>query len=241
MLLLLAIALLAQLAGRLQIPYPVFLVCGGLAIALIPGVPRLRLEPDIVFLVFLPPLLYAAAFTSSPRDLRAQAGRIGLLAIALVVLTVVAVAAVARVVLGELSWPVAFVPGAVLAPTDPVAATAVSRRTPVPERVAVVVEGESLVNDGVGLTIYRAAVGAATAGAFSLGAAALNFVLVAAGGVAIGLLFGGGVKAPKRPRQEPQNGNPPSPFQPYPADIAAERIGVSGVLAAVTVGVYSGW
>src|SRR4051812_5961251 len=159
MLLLLAIALLAQLAGRLHVPYPVFLVAGGLAIALIPGIPRVRLEPDVVFLVFLPPLLYAAAFTASPRDLRAQAGRISLLAIALVVLTVGAVPRVGRVVLGGLSWPMAFGPGAGPAPTDPVAATSVFRHTPVPERVAVVVEGESLVNDGVGLTLYRSAIG----------------------------------------------------------------------------------
>src|SRR3954451_23769361 len=166
MLLLLAIALLAQLAGRLQIPYPVFLVLGGLAIALVPGIPNLRLEPDIVFLVFLPPLLYAAAFTSSPRDMKANAGRITLLAIALVVLTVVVVAGVARAVLGELSWPMAFVLGAVLAPTAPVAAAAVVRPPPVPERGAVAAEGEALVKSGVVLTIYRAAVGAATAGTF---------------------------------------------------------------------------
>src|SRR3954470_5496873 len=241
MLLLLAIALLAQLAGRLQIPYPVFLVLGGLAIAFVPGMPSLRLEPEVVFLVFLPPLLYAAAFTSSPRDLRANAGRIALLAIALVVLTVVVVAGVARVVLGELSWPMAFVLGAILAPNDPVAATAVFRRTPVPERVAVVVEGESLVNDGVGLTIYRAAVGAATAGAFSLGAAALNFVLVAAGGVAIGLLIGWALNALKRRVQETEIEITLSLFTPYAAYIAAERVGASGVLAAVTIGLYSGW
>src|SRR3954467_12562484 len=250
MLLLLAIALLAQLAGRFDVPYPVFLVAGGLAIALVPGIPRLRLEPDIVFLVFLPPLLYAAAFTSSPRDLKANAGRIALLAVALVVLTVVAVAAVARVVLGELSWPMAFVLGAVLAPTDPVAATAVFRRTPVPERVAVVlegerlavvVEGESLVNDGVGLTLYRSAVGAATAGAFSLGAAALDLLLVAAGGVAIGIAGGWGLNGFKRRVQEPEIEITLSLFTPYAAYIAAERAGVSGVLAAVTVGVYSGW
>src|SRR3954465_3503881 len=241
MLLLLAIALLAQLAGRLNVPYPVFLVIGGLAIALIPGIPDLRLQPDIVFLVFLPPLLYAAAFTASPRDLKANAGRIALLAIALVVLTVVVVAGVARAVLGELSWPMAFVLGAVLAPTDPVAAAAVFRRTPVPERVAVVVEGESLVNAGVGLTIYRAAVGAATAGTFSLGAAALDFVLVATGGVAVGLAVGWALNALKRRRQESEIEITLSLFTPYAAYIAGDRIGVSGVLAAVTVGVYSGW
>jgi monovalent cation/hydrogen antiporter len=241
MLLLLAIALLAQLAGRLEVPYPVFLVAGGLAIALIPGVPRLRLDPDVVFLVFLPPLLYAAAFTASPRDLKANAGRIALLAIALVVLTVVVVAAVARVVLGELSWPMAFVLGAVLAPTDPVAATSVFRHTPVPERVAVVVEGESLVNDGVGLTLYRTAVGAATAGTFSLGSAALDLVLVAAGGIAIGLAVGWALNALKRRVQESEIEITLSLFTPYAAYIAADRAGVSGVLAAVAVGVYSGW
>ena len=241
MLLLLAIALLALLAGRLRIPYPVFLVLGGLAIAVVPGIPQLDLRPEVVFLVFLPPLLYAAAFTSSPRDLRREAGRIGLLAIALVVLTVLTVAVVARLVLGELSWPMAFVLGAILAPTDPVAATAVFRRTPVPERVAVVVEGESLVNDGVGLTIYRAAVGAATAGAFSLGAAALDFVLVSAGGVAIGLAVGWALNALKRRVQESEIEITLSLFTPYAAYIAAEQAGASGVLAAVAVGVYSGW
>jgi Na+/H+ antiporter len=241
MLLLLAIALLALLAGRLRIPYPVFLVTGGLAIAVIPGIPRVDLRPDVVFLVFLPPLLYAAAFNASPRDLRREGGRIALLAVALVVLTVAAVAVVARAVLGELSWPMAFVLGAVLAPTDPVAATAVFRRTPVPERVAVVVEGESLVNDGVGLTIYRAAVGAATAGAFSLGSAALSFVLVAAGGIAFGLAVGWALSALKRRVQETEVEITLSLFTPYAAYIAAEQAHASGVLAAVAVGVYSGW
>jgi monovalent cation/hydrogen antiporter len=241
MLLLLAIAFLAQVAGRLRIPYPVFLVTGGLAIAAIPGIPQVELKPDIVFLVFLPPLLYAAAFTSSPRDLRREGGRIGLLAVALVVLTVLAVAVVARIVLGDLSWPMAFVLGAVLAPTDPVAATAVFRRTPVPERVAVVVEGEALVNDGVSLVIYRAAVGAATAGTFSLGAAALDFVLVAAGGVAIGLALGWVLNALKQRVEETEIEITLSLFTPYAAYIAAERVGVSGVLAAVAIGVYSGW
>jgi CPA1 family monovalent cation:H+ antiporter len=240
-LLLLAIALLAQLAGRLRVPYPVFLVVGGLAIALIPGVPRIELEPDVVFLVFLPPLLYAAAFMSSPRDLRAHAERIGLLAIALVVVTVVVVAVVARLLIGDLSWPMAFVLGAVLAPTDPVAATAVFRHVPVPERVATVVEGESLVNDGVGLTLYRVAVGAATAGTFSLGSALLQTVLVATGGVAIGFAVGWVITHIKRRVQESEIEITLSLFTPYAAYVAAETAHVSGVLAAVTVGLYCGW
>ena len=209
----------------------------------IPGIPRLDLGPDVVFLVFLPPLLYAAAFNASPRDLRAQAGRIALLAVALVVLTVLAVArSLARLVLGELSWPMAFVLGAVLAPTDPVAATAVFRRTPVPERVAVVVTGESLVNDGVGLTIYRAAVGAATAGrVLARRRRRSTSSLVAAGGIAIGLAVGWVLNALKRRVQETEIEITLSLFTPYAAYIAAEHAGVSGVLAAVAVGVYSGW
>jgi monovalent cation/hydrogen antiporter len=239
-LLLLAIALLAQLAGRLRVPYPVFLVLGGIAVALIPGVPRIDLEPDVVFLVFLPALLYAAAFVSSPRDLRAQAGRIALLAIALVILTVIAVAAAARLLI-DVSWPMAFVLGAVLAPTDPVAATSVFRRMPVPERVGTIVEGESLVNDGVGLTLYRVAVGAAAAGTFSLGSAAVQTVLVAAGGVAAGLAVGWAISHLKRRIQEPEIEITLSLFTPYAAYIAAEAAHASGVLAAVTVGLYSGW
>jgi CPA1 family monovalent cation:H+ antiporter len=241
LMLLLAIALLAQLAGRLRVPYPVFLVLGGLAIAVIPGVPRIQLEPDVVFLVFLPPLLYAAALSSSPRDLRAQAGRIALLAVALVVLTVIVVAAVARLLIGDLSWPMAFVLGAVLAPTDPVAATSVFRQTEVPERVAVIVEGEALVNDGVGLSLYRVAVGAATAGTFSLGGAALQTVLVAGGGVVIGLAVGWALRHLRRRIQEPEIEITLSLFTPYAAYIAAEAAHASGVLAAVTVGLYSVW
>jgi monovalent cation/hydrogen antiporter len=239
--LLLAVALLAQLAGLLRVPYPVFLVLGGLGIALVPGAPRIHLEPDVVFLVFLPPLLYAAALSSSPRDLREQAGRIALLAVALVILTVVVVAAVARLLLGDLSWPMAFVLGAVLAPTDPVAATSVFRRTDVPERVATIVEGEALVNDGIGLSLYRVAVGAATAGTFSLGAAALQTVLVAAGGVAIGLAVGWVLRRVRRRIQEAEIEITLSLFTPYAAYIAAETAHVSGVLAAVTVGLYSVW
>ncbi len=239
--LLLAVALLAQVAGLLNVPYPVLLVCGGLSIAFVPGLPRIDLEPQIVFLVFLPPLLYAAAFTSSVRDLRREAGRISLLAVALVVITVLAVAAVARVIVPGLSWPMAFVLGAVLAPTDPVTATSVFRATPVPERVATVVEGEALVNDGIGLTLYRVAVGAATAGTFSLGSAAIQLVLVAVGGVAIGLAVGWVLTELERRVREPEIAITLSLFTPYAAYIAAEAIGASGILAAVTVGLYGGW
>jgi monovalent cation/hydrogen antiporter len=241
-LLLLAAALLAQLAARVDVPYPVFLVLGGLALAAVPGADRVLLAPDTVFLVFLPPLLYAGAFASSPRDLRAKARPIALLAIALVVLTVGLVAVVARLVFGdELSWPMAFVLGAVLAPTDPVAAVSVFRSADVPEGLTSTIEGEALVNDGVGLTLYRVAVGAATSGAFSVGHAALELVAVAAGGIAIGLAVAWIVFHVRRRVIEPEIEIALSLFTPYAAYIGAEHLGASGVLAAVAAGLYAGW
>src|SRR5919202_716440 len=239
--LLLAVALLAQLAGRLRVPYPVFLFVAGLAIGLIPGGPDIALQPDVVFLVFLPPLLYAAGFRASPRDLRAEAGRITLLAVVLVFLTVAAVAAVAHALFGDLGWAMAFVLGAVLAPTDPVAASSVFRGADVPERVQTVVEGEALVNDGVGLTVYRVTVGAATTGTFALGSAALQLVGVAAGGVAVGLAVGWLLGRVRRRVQEAEIETALSLFTPYAAYVVAEHLSVSGILAAVTVGVYTGW
>jgi CPA1 family monovalent cation:H+ antiporter len=239
--LLAAIALLAQLAVRLGIPYPVFLVLGGLGIAVLPGAPRIDLEPDVVFLVFLPPLLYSGAFSASPRDLRAEWRRISALALALVVLTVVAVALLAHALFEDLSWPLAFALGAILAPTDPVAALAVFRRAEVPARLTTVIEGEALVNDGVSLTLYRVAVGAATAGTFSLGSAALQLVLVTVGGVAIGLAVGWVIVHLRRRVQEPEVEIALSLFTPYAAYIAAESAHSSGILAAVAVGLYVGW
>ncbi|MEA2255168.1 MAG: monovalent cation:H+ antiporter, family [Solirubrobacteraceae bacterium] len=239
-LLLLAAALLAQLAGHLRVPYPVMLVLGGLGIAFIPGGDRVALAPDVVFGVLLPPILYAAAFTSSPRDLRAHAREIGLLSIGLVALTVAAVAVVAHAAL-HLSWPMAFVLGAVLAPTDPVAAVAVFRRAHVPESVGAIVEGESLVNDGAGLTLFKLAVAAATGGGFTLWHAGLDLVLVSTGGVAAGLAVAWLIGHLRRPVQEPQIEITLSLFTPYAAFIVAEHLGVSGILAVVAAGLYSGW
>jgi Na+/H+ antiporter len=238
--LLLAAALLAQLAGRLRVPYPVLLVLGGLAIAFVPGTDRVALGPDVVFGVLLPPILYAAAFTSSPRDLRTHAREVGLLSIGLVVLTLGAVAVVAHGLL-HLSWPMAFVLGAVLAPTDPVAAVAVFRRAHVPESVGAIVEGESLVNDGAGLTLFKVALAAATGGGFAVWQAGLDLVLVAAGGVAAGVAIAWAIGHLRRPVQEPQIEITLSLFTPYAAFIVAEHLGASGILAVVAAGLYSGW
>src|SRR4051794_23257225 len=187
--LLVAVALLAGLGLRFNIPYPVVLVIGGLLLGLIPGLPEPDLDPDIVFFAFLPPLLYAAAFQASAYELRANAAPIGLLAVGLVLVTVVGVAGVAHWVAG-LPWVPAFVLGAVLGPTDPVSATAVVRRLGASTRMETILEGEALVNDGTGLTAFKIAVSAAGAASLSAPGVIGKFLLVAAGGIAIGLAVG---------------------------------------------------
>ena len=187
--LLVAVALLAGFGLRWSLPYPVVLVVGGLLLGLVPGLPRPSLDPDLVFFAFLPPLLYAAAFQASAHELRANAAPIGLLAVGLVLVTVVGVAGVAHWVAG-LPWVAAFVLGAVLGPTDPVSATAIVRRLGASTRLETILEGEALVNDGTALTAYKIAVAAAGAASLSAGGVIGEFLLVAAGGIAIGLVVG---------------------------------------------------
>src|SRR5919197_1887753 len=153
--LLVALAALLVAGPTLRIPYPILLVLGGLALGFMPGIPTIALPPDVVLDAVLPPLLYLSAFFTSLRDLRANVKSIGVLAIGLVVATTVTVAVVAHAAIEGLSWSAAFVLGAVVSPTDPIAATAIMRRVGVPRRVVTVVEGESLVNDGTGLVLYR--------------------------------------------------------------------------------------
>jgi CPA1 family monovalent cation:H+ antiporter len=239
--LLVAVALLARVAGMLGVPYPIVLVPGGLAIGFIPGLPEVVLEPSVVFFLFLPPLLYSAAFFSSPRDLRRNAAAISKLALGLVLVTMCAVAVAAYLVVDGLSWPAAFVLGAIVAPTDPTAATAVFRRLGVPERILTTLEGESLVNDGVALVAYRLAVVAVLTGGFSLWHAGLEFLVAGAGGVVIGIVLGWLVARLRRRLDDPPVEISISLITPFAAYLAAEQLGVSGVLATVTVGVYLGW
>ena len=235
--LLAAIAGLARLAGVVGVPYPVFLVLGGLGIGLIPGTPSIELDPELVLLIFLPPLLYHAAFFTSPRELRRHAGDIGLLAIGLSFATVVVVAVVARETTG-LSWPEAFALGAILGPTDPVAVVTILRRLGAPDRLTTILEGESLVNDGIALVAFRVAAGAIGAGTFSAIGAAGEFVGAAVGGVAIGLVAGWLVKQVRRHLDDPPIEITLSLFTPYLAYLPAERLHVSGVLAAVASGLF---
>lgn len=172
--LLVAVSGLALLARVLRVPYPIFLVLGGLALGLVPGMPEITLNPDLVLLIFLPPLLYAAAFFSSLRDLRANVRPIALLSVGLVVATTLSVAAAAHFLAG-LPWQTAFILGAVVSPTDVVAPTAIIRRLGVPRRIITVIEGENLTNDWSALVFYRFAVAAVATGTFSLWEAGLGF------------------------------------------------------------------
>ena len=190
LLLLLAAAVLVRLADVVAVPYPIVLVVGGLAIGLVPWLPDLVLEPDVVFLIFLPPLLHAAGWYSDPRMLKAEVRPLALLAVGLVLATMVAVAVVAHAIVPGMSWEAAFLLGAIVGPTDPVSASATFARLGVPERVRGLVEGEAMINDGTALVAYRVALVAAVEGTFSFGDALLEFAYSAAGGVAAGLAIG---------------------------------------------------
>jgi monovalent cation/hydrogen antiporter len=239
--LMVAVGGLGVLAGAVRVPYPIVLVLGGLVLGFVPGVPPAELPPELVLVLFLPPLLYQAAFFSSPRDLRADLRVITLLAVGLVLATMSAVAAVAHALVPGLPWAAAFTLGAIVSPTDPLAATAIARRLGVPRRLVTILEGESLVNDATALVAYRLAVGAVVAGSFSLWEAGLRFVAGAVGGVAIGLAVGWLIAEARRRTDDPVVEIVLSVVTGYAAYLPADRLGASGVLAAVIAGLYVGW
>jgi Na+/H+ antiporter len=239
--LMVAVAGLSVLARLVRVPYPILLVLGGLVLGFLPGMPEVELPPELVLVAFLPPLLYWAGFFSSPRDLWADARAISLAAVGLVLATMVAVAVAANAAIGGLGWPAAFALGAIVSPTDPLAATAIGRRLGVPRRLITLLEGESLVNDASALVAYRLAVAAAVSGTFVAWQAGLRFVVGAAGGVAIGLGVGWLIAEVRRRLDDPVVEIVISVVSGYAAYLPAELLGVSGVLAAVTTGVYVGW
>jgi Na+/H+ antiporter len=238
--LLVATAGLAVLARAVGVPYPIMLVLGGAVIGFVPGVPDVELDPDLVLLIFLPPLLYGSAFFTSLRDLRDNARPIALLSIGLVVVTMSAVALAAHEVIG-LDWRVAFVLGAIVSPTDAVAPGEIMRRLGAPRRMLSVIEGESLTNDWSALALYSVAVAAVTTGTFSFPAAGLKFVYTGVGGLAIGLLAGWLIKEIRSRIDDPPTEITISILSGYAGYLPAEELGVSGIIAAVTTGVYVGW
>ena len=239
--LLVAMAALLLTAPLARIPYPIFLVLGGLALSFVPGIPDLSLPPEVVLVAVLPPLLYLSAFFTSLRDLRQKAAPISLLAVGLVAVTTVTVAAAAHWWIDGFSWKAAFVLGAVVSPTDPIAATAIASRLGVPRRVIAVIEGESLVNDGTALVLLKVAVGAVVAGTFSTTDLGLRFVWSVVGGVGIGLVVGYVVAELRRRIDNPPIEVTISLMTGYFAFLPAAAAGSSGVLAVVTAGVYLGW
>jgi monovalent cation/hydrogen antiporter len=239
-LLLVAVAGLSATARQLNIPYPIVLVVGGAVIGALP-LPNVHLNPDLVLVVFLPPLLYSGAFFANLRELRADLRTISLLSIGLVLATMTAVAVVAHAVIDHLPWSACFALGAIVGPTDPVAALAIAGRLGVPRRLVTILEGESLVNDAVALVAYRIALGAATGTAFSLLHATGKVAVDVAGGVAVGLVIGVVIAEIRRRIEDPLVENTISLLSGYAAYVPAEHLGVSAVLAAVTCGIYLGW
>jgi Na+/H+ antiporter len=236
-----AVATMLAAAPTLRIPYPILLVVGGLGIGVVPGMPEFDLDPELVFFGVLPPLLYGAAFFTSLRDLRANLRPIGSLAIGLVLVTTVGVAVVAHTFVEGLSWASAFVLGAIVSPTDPLAATSIARRLGIPRKLVAIVEGESLVNDGTGLVLYRVALAAVLTGSFSAFDAGGQFVISAGAGIAVGLGVGWLVRQVRRRLDNPPAEITISLLTGYFAFIPAELVGGSAVLAAVTAGIYLGW
>jgi CPA1 family monovalent cation:H+ antiporter len=241
LLLLVVSTVLAVVARRFAVPYPVVLVIGGLALGFVPGLPVIELEPDLVFILFVPPILFAAGYFTSLRALRLKATPIALLAVGLVLFTTVVVAAVAHTLVPAMDWPAAFALGAIVAPPDAVAATTIFQRLGVPRRIIVVLEGESLLNDATALVAYRLAVGVAIGTtSFSLVDAGGTFVIAAVGGVAIGLLVGV-VVAWLVARIDDEVFSVIVTFlAPVFAYVPADQLHLSGVLATVVAGIWVG-
>jgi monovalent cation/hydrogen antiporter len=237
--LLLAVAVLALVARKLTIPYPILFVIGGLLLGLIPKLPKVRLDPELVFLFVLPPLLYPAALFTSWRDFRANLRPIALLAIGLILFTTVSVAYLAHYFM-DLPLAVGFVLGAIISPPDAIAATAIADRLKVPRRIVTILEGESLVNDATALVAYRFAVVAVVTGFFSLPHASVQFFVVGLGGNVVGLAVGWLAEQFHKRVDDAPIEITVSLLTPFVAYLAAERLGFSGVLAVVTAGLYLG-
>ena len=238
-LLLFGITFLGLLSYRFKFPFPIVLVLSGIAISLIPGLPVITLSPEIVFVIFLPPLLYGAAWNTSWHDFKAALSPITRAAVGLVLFTTSLVAVAAHVLIPDLSWPMAFLIGAIVSPPDAVAATAVTKGLGLHPKLITVLEGESLVNDASGLIAYKYALAAIMAGNFVLWKASLNFLLVVAAGVAIGLAIGYALYlVHKKLVCDPVIEVTLTFLTPFASYLLAEHFHFSGVIAVVTTGLY---
>jgi monovalent cation/hydrogen antiporter len=238
-LLLFGVSFLGILSNRYKFPFPVALVLSGVLISWIPGLPIIELDPSVVFIIFLPPLLYSSAWQTSWRDFKTYWRSISLAAIGLVFLTTLVVAIVAHIIIPEISWPLSFLLGAIISPPDAIAATSVTKGLGIDPRLISILEGESLVNDASGLIAYKYALTAIMAGNFVLWQAGLNFIWVVATGIAIGLLVGYIMYlVHKNFICDPIIEVTLTFLTPFSSYLIAEYFHVSGVLAVVSTGLY---
>jgi len=232
--------LLAFGAHKARIPYPIVLVVGGMGLAFVPGLPVVALDPQLVFLFFLPPILYAAGYFTSWRDFRANIVSISLLAVGLVVATTLAVAFVVVTLVPGVPWPAALVLGAIVSPPDAVAATAIAQRVRLPRQIVTILEGESLVNDATGLVLLKFASAAIVTGHLAVLPGVATFALMVVGGIAVGLGLGWLLAQLQRFLDDAILATTASLLGAFVVYIAAENVGVSGVLATVTAGIVQG-
>jgi CPA1 family monovalent cation:H+ antiporter len=240
-LLIVGVVALVWLANRINVPYPMLLMVGGLAIAILPGTPAIELAPEVVLVIFLPPILFQAAQTTSIREFKTHFSSISRLAIGLVLVTTFAVAVIAHWVIPGIGWPAAFVLGAVVSPPDAVAATAIFQRLGAPSRIVTILEGESLINDASAIVLYTFAVAAVVTGEFSVSEALLEFVLVVVVGILVGAVIGRLLGQVIEWLDDPSLSLVVLLFTPVGAYVLTERLGGSGVLAVVAAGLIHGY
>ncbi|MCX7298736.1 MAG: cation:proton antiporter, partial [Hyphomicrobiales bacterium] len=234
------LAAVAVAAKRLNVTPSILLVVAGIGLALVPGLPSIRLAPELVLLVILPPLIYSAGVAMSWREFKYNLRPIALLAFGCVIFTTCAVAAAAHYLLG-FDWTIGFVLGAIVAPPDTVAPLAIARRLGLPRQVMVILEGEGLANDATALILYRFAVIAVSTGAFSIGEAAGTFSLIVVGEIVYGVAVGWLSLRLRKWAREPRVEITLSLMTPYLAYWVPEHLHGSGVLATVACGLYVSW
>ncbi|HET9875582.1 MAG TPA: cation:proton antiporter, partial [Mycobacterium sp.] len=237
---LVAAVLVAAIARRYNVSAPLVLVVAGLAIGLIPAVPEITLQPDLVLFVILPPLLWSAGLESSYINMRRNVRSIGLLAVGLPLATTVAVGVVAYHTVPELTLAAALTLGAIVAPPDAVSATAVGRRLGLPRRIMTLLGGESLLNDATALTVYKVALGAAIGTAVGWGLGLATFALAAVGGVAVGAVLGAVIVFIRARLTDPLMESAVGLVAPFVIYLVAEQVYGSGVLAVVVAAMILG-
>jgi CPA1 family monovalent cation:H+ antiporter len=229
--------MLSAVADKIKLPYPVLLISAGIGIGFIPALPNITLNPDIVFLIFLPPLLYDAAFNISPQEFKTNFNTIGTLAIGLVFITAGAIAVIAHYLIPGMTWPLAFVLGAILSATDAVAAMSITKGLGLSHKTVTILEGESLINDASALVTYRFAIAAATGTAFVFWKASLEFILLMAGGVLAGMVVSRLLAfILKKVHKNDLVTISFMLLMPFVTYLLAEELHVSGVIAVVVLG-----